>query len=433
MTPQRLVDTLLRIGREGDRFGLRRGGLSLKALRAQPHGVVTAESIPTGVLPGRLRHEDRKVHLDHPALNGEIARLRTVNGDDPAFPLRLIGLRELRSHNSWMHNAPILMRGGREQPLRIHPLDAERYGLEDGGTARLASKSGEVEVPVRVTDEVRTGVVALPHGWGHRGGWRVANAAGGVNVNVLASADAGDLEPLAGMAFLNGIPVRVEPVAPARAAARDGGRAGPGGDLARRQEAPAIRPAHDAVPSHVWGLRSQHQPSFGRPSLTQNAGTRWSARREPAIEKPQSGWIAAGCWRSSATPSSIVSGERPAARMSLRASSGRTFRDPAPRSTSTATYAAAAGTLDGRDRLEGLEVVEREMPQHQGPAVAGDARGRRRERDEGARGGEHRSLPIRLDPGRRERRPGAPPGHRSRRATPGHRPGARTAGRAPRS
>ena len=44
-----------------------------------------------------------------------------MNGDDPRFPLRLIGLRELRSHNSWMHNSPILMRGGREQPLRIHP------------------------------------------------------------------------------------------------------------------------------------------------------------------------------------------------------------------------------------------------------------------------------------------------------------------------
>ena len=25
--------------------------------------------------------------------------------DDPEYPLQLIGLRELRSHNSWMHNA----------------------------------------------------------------------------------------------------------------------------------------------------------------------------------------------------------------------------------------------------------------------------------------------------------------------------------------
>jgi len=57
------------------------------------------------------------------------------------------------------------------------------------------------------------GTVALPHGWGHRGGWRLANRHAGVNVNLLSSSDVEDLEPLAGMAFLNGIPVRVEPLA----------------------------------------------------------------------------------------------------------------------------------------------------------------------------------------------------------------------------
>ena len=45
----------------------------------------------------------------------EVERLMALaTAHDPEFPLRLIGLRELRSHNSWMHNAPLLMRGGRE-------------------------------------------------------------------------------------------------------------------------------------------------------------------------------------------------------------------------------------------------------------------------------------------------------------------------------
>ena len=58
------------------------------------------------------------------------------------------------------------------------------------------------------------GVIAIPHGWGHRsgGGWRTADGAGGANVNVLASSAAEDLERLVGMAVLNGIPVRLEPV-----------------------------------------------------------------------------------------------------------------------------------------------------------------------------------------------------------------------------
>ena len=54
--------------------------------------------------------------------------------------------------------------------------------------------------------------MALPHGWGHRGGWQLANRAGGANVNQLAPSGPEHLERLAGMAHLNGIPVRVEAV-----------------------------------------------------------------------------------------------------------------------------------------------------------------------------------------------------------------------------
>ena len=71
-----------------------------------------------------------------------------------------------------------------------------------------------------MTDEMTPGTVALPHGWGHRGGWQLANEAGGVNVNQLAPSDPDGLERLAGMAHLNGIPVRVEAVGAGTASAR---------------------------------------------------------------------------------------------------------------------------------------------------------------------------------------------------------------------
>ena len=60
--------------------------------------------------------------------------------------MRLIGMRELRSHNSWMHNAPLLMRGGRTHALRMNPDDARAAGLADGDMARIASEAGAVEV-----------------------------------------------------------------------------------------------------------------------------------------------------------------------------------------------------------------------------------------------------------------------------------------------
>ncbi len=156
-----------------------------------------------------------------PEIRAEAGRLAARNGHDPDFPLRLIGLRELRSHNSWMHNAALLMRGGREHAARVHPDDAAAAGIEDGTTCRVGSAHGEIELTARITDEVAPGTVAVPHGWGHQGGgWRTANAAGGANVNQLASSEPEDLERLAGMAFLNGIPVRLEAVATAGEADR---------------------------------------------------------------------------------------------------------------------------------------------------------------------------------------------------------------------
>jgi len=202
LKPKRVLDLLLRTGP---------GRLSVRALRRHPHGIVTEAHVATGVLRDKVRHPDKRVHLDAPAILAELRRLATANGDDADRPLRLIGLRELRSHNSWMHNAELLMRGGRTHALRVHPDDAEACGLSDGERARVTSKSGTVEVPILITEDMTPGTVALPHGWGHRGGWSVANAAGGVNVNLLSSSAPEDLEPLAGMAFLNGIPVSLEP------------------------------------------------------------------------------------------------------------------------------------------------------------------------------------------------------------------------------
>jgi formate dehydrogenase len=227
LTPRRLVDLLLRTGPSGDLFGLRRSGLSLRKVERSPHGIVLDERIATGVLEEKLRHRDKRVHLGDAAITSELERLRSANGASAEFPLRLIGLRELRSHNSWMHNAPLLMRGGRTQALRMHPDDAASVGLADGGAARIVSSSGALVAPILVTDEMTPGAVALPHGWGHRGGWRLANKAGGANVNQLAPSDPDSLERLAGMAHLNGVPVRVEPVSspaqpePATAAAAD--------------------------------------------------------------------------------------------------------------------------------------------------------------------------------------------------------------------
>jgi anaerobic selenocysteine-containing dehydrogenase len=122
----------------------------------------------------------------------------------------LIGRRQLRSNNSWMHNLPALVKGRDRCTLHIHPEDAARLGLADGGRVLVRSAAGRLEAPVELTDAIMPGVVSIPHGWGHDApGVRmgVASAHAGVNSNVLA--DESLVEPLSGNAVLNGIPVEI--------------------------------------------------------------------------------------------------------------------------------------------------------------------------------------------------------------------------------
>ena len=124
----------------------------------------------------------------------------------------LIGRRHLRSNNSWMHNVEALAGGGNDCSAHVHPEDAARLGLVDGGSCTVASRVGAVTVPVVVTDAIRPGVVSVPHGWGHDvAGTRTEVAARrpGANSNVLT--DDTLLDVPTGTGVLNGIPVELAP------------------------------------------------------------------------------------------------------------------------------------------------------------------------------------------------------------------------------
>ena len=208
--PRQLVDILLRTSSVGDWFGLRRGGLSFeKLVTREPSGRLVRDSLPVPPPRAKLRTADKRIRLDLPELRSEVARLESSRSD-PVYPLRMIGMREVRSHNSWMHNAERLMPDARRHTALIHPIDASAAGLATGDRATLASRAGSIEVEVTVSDDMMQGNIAVPYAWGHHGGWRRANRAGGPSSNVLASSDGADLEALAGMTVLSGIPIRVE-------------------------------------------------------------------------------------------------------------------------------------------------------------------------------------------------------------------------------
>lgn len=208
---ERRLDLMLRLGPYGDGFGTDPDGLSLERLLAHPHGIDLGPLAPR--VPEILTTRSGRVELFPAPIAADLPRLRRALGGrtDPEA-LVLVGRRHLRSNNSWLHNVAALRGGSNVCTLQIHPEDAARLGLTDGAPATVTADGGELTVPVEVTDGVRTGVVSLPHGWGHnRPGTRmsVASAQPGVNVNQLL--DGSRLDPLSGTAVLNAIPVTVTP------------------------------------------------------------------------------------------------------------------------------------------------------------------------------------------------------------------------------
>ena len=207
--PEKALDVMLRTGPYGDGFGAKPDGLSLAVLEANPHGLDFGPLTPR--LPEILRTPNSRVDLAPKAIVGDVARLRVaLDAGATGAGLVLIGRRDLRSNNSWMHNIEVLVKGKERCTLQVHPDDAASRGLGDGDDARVASSAGELVATVEVTDAVRPGVVSLPHGWGHDAEGAdlgVARRYAGVNSNLLSPADA--LDPLSGNAVLNGIPVEV--------------------------------------------------------------------------------------------------------------------------------------------------------------------------------------------------------------------------------
>ncbi|HEX6244341.1 MAG TPA: molybdopterin-dependent oxidoreductase [Polyangiales bacterium] len=209
----RLVEILIRSGAYGDRFGRNPDGLTFGKLRAATHGIDLGPLTPR--LPELLQTKSGHVELAPAPIAADMARLTVALSAAPVEGLLLVGRRDLRSNNSWMHNVRALVKGPERCTLHIHPEDARARGLNENDLARIRARVGEVVGRVQITDSVMQGVVSLPHGWGHGAKGtrqRVAGEHAGVNTNELT--DGARLDPLSGNAVLNAIPVEVTAVAP---------------------------------------------------------------------------------------------------------------------------------------------------------------------------------------------------------------------------
>jgi anaerobic selenocysteine-containing dehydrogenase len=205
-----LLDLMLRAGPYGDGFDDAAPGLSLKKIQV-PHAVDLGPLTPR--LPEVLKTPGKRIPLAPPYIAADVARLRRRLPERARDSgMLLIGRRQLRNMNSWLHNLPNLAKGRARCTLLIHPADALRLGIANGAAVRVRSRSGAVVAPAEVSDEIMRGVVSLPHGFGHaRPGVRTSVATKlqpGANANQLT--DELPLDLPSGTHIANGIPVRLE-------------------------------------------------------------------------------------------------------------------------------------------------------------------------------------------------------------------------------
>ncbi len=214
--PERMLDVALRSGPYGDAFGQKPDGLNLQKVKSASGaagGLDLGELGPR--IPEVLRTASGKIELAAPSLLNDLHRAvadlaRTVPD------MVIIGRREVRSNNSWMHNLPLLAKGPFRCTALLNPLDATRLGLAEGAFAKISSSQGRkhIEAQIHITDTMMPGVVSLPHGWGHdKPGARLAVASErpGVNLNDLLDDQLRD--PLPGNAVLGGVAVELSALA----------------------------------------------------------------------------------------------------------------------------------------------------------------------------------------------------------------------------
>ena len=211
--PERILDLGLRFGPYGGGLNPFAKGLTLRKLREAVHGIDLGPLIPC--LPGRLRTVDKRIKLAPDVLVKDIERVKAkfFDGGSPDLNghLLLIGRRQLRSNNSWMHNSERLVKGKIACTILMHPTDAAQRHLSSGQKVEVRSRVGAIVVPIEISEEMMPGVVSIPHGWGHdRSGNQLAVAQQHPGQSINDITDDLTIDELSGTAAFNGTLVAVQ-------------------------------------------------------------------------------------------------------------------------------------------------------------------------------------------------------------------------------
>ena len=186
---------------------------SFKHLLKYPHGKLKPSHSEGTFLGKRVLTETGKINLapDELIQGSNILGELFANLKQDEGKLRLITKRAVTTHNSWTHNHERFIGESQTNYLYMNSHDGEELSIDENDMVDVTSQNGAVRIPVRFTNDLMVGTVALPHGWGHQhSGLETANKTKGVNVNILANDGEDKIDRLSGMVKLTAIPVTVK-------------------------------------------------------------------------------------------------------------------------------------------------------------------------------------------------------------------------------
>ncbi len=207
LTPEMMLDHMFKFS------PYKEANLSVKKLKDNPHGIDLGALQP--LLTKRIFTLDKKINISPKIFIDDLKRLdkeliKVDTEEKYIYPFALIGRRHLRNNNSWMHNSKLLMKGKNRCTVLMSSKDAINLSISDNQKIKITSNVGSIELPVEISDEMKEGVLSIPHGFGHnRLGTKIklAEKNSGESINDLT--DDLKIDQLTGNANFSGTRVQV--------------------------------------------------------------------------------------------------------------------------------------------------------------------------------------------------------------------------------
>ncbi|MDA9992444.1 molybdopterin-dependent oxidoreductase [Flavobacteriaceae bacterium] len=207
LTPEKMLDSMFQFSSYKD------ANLSVKKLKDNPSGLDLGALQPH--LTKRIFTTDKKINISPKFFIDDLKRLDqelfyVVDEDKINYPFALIGRRHLRNNNSWMHNSELLMKGKNRCTVLMSSKDANNLSITNHQQIRIISNVGSIELPVEISDEMKEGVLSIPHGFGHnREGTKIKLAEENAGESINDLTDDHKIDRLTGNANFSGTRVKV--------------------------------------------------------------------------------------------------------------------------------------------------------------------------------------------------------------------------------